>query len=536
MNHQATEFKRLNFFTGFFTTAADWTDGETYHLEKRRLHNRALHRPGILPGEGDELTVIATGGLGVRVCPGAVVDGNGNLITVSAPQVLKIEPAPDVAQTAYVYVRFAEQEDEFVENIEDPDFSGHTRKLERPEVKYSFSEPDGIEQVELARISLLANATEIKAPDNPQRPQANEVDRTHVVYAGARDPYFQAVLTRLVALHGAWREQQRRHNLGLHTPGVIPRVEGELRVHALGGLTVRVEPGAALDGFGNELVLDVPVDLTLASDPADVTVHYVILRFHDPLDESLTNLALPFVFVRRTAMVLLTTVEPDQKTDMLLARIILSAGATEIRDPHDPGLPQNDEINLSGRLWSKARGLQPERLEQPVQARVNTLMLDARENLAALAARFPTPSLEDVRTTALQLRLMLGAMEPEQLPRSLGLLADLEQDVGEELGVRYPPLVNKSEYPAYQAAVAELLAALHERRSADAVLNAQAAVNSAVRDLAEVVFVPPVADAGADQVVRTTGGSSKVRLDASRSQAAEGQKIVSYIWEEEAAS
>ena len=42
MNHQATEFKRLNFFTGFFTTAADWTDGETYHLEKRRLHNRAL--------------------------------------------------------------------------------------------------------------------------------------------------------------------------------------------------------------------------------------------------------------------------------------------------------------------------------------------------------------------------------------------------------------------------------------------------------------------------------------------------------------
>ncbi len=536
MNHQATEFKRLNFFTGFFTTAADWTDGETYHLEKRRLHNRALHRPGILPGEGDELAVIATGGLGLRVSTGAAVDGNGNLITVSASHDLKLEPAPDAVQTAYVYVRYAEQEDEYVENIEDPDFSGHTRKLERPEVNYSFNKPDGMDQVELARISLLANATEIKAPANPEHPQANEVDRTHVVYGGARDPYFQALLTRLVALHGAWREQQRRHNLGLHTPGVMPRVDGELRVHALGGLTVRIEPGAALDGFGNELVLDVPLDLTLAADPAEVTVHYVVVRFRDPLDDSLTELAMPFALVRRTAIVLLATAEPDQKTDMLLARIVLSAGAAEIRDAHDPGLPQNDEINMSGRLWSKARGLMPERLEQTVQERVNTLMLDGRENFAALAARFTTPSIEDVRGAALQIRLMIGALEPEQLPHSLRVLADLEQDIGEELGVRYPPLVNKSEYAAYQAAVAELLAALQARRSVDAVLNAQAAVNSAVRDLAEVVFVPPVAEAGADQVVRTTGNSTKVKLDASRSQAAEGQKIVSYIWEEEAAS
>ena len=61
------------------------------------------------------------------------------------------------------------------------------------------------------------------------------------------DSYYQALLTRLVALHHAYCEQQRRYNLGLHTPGVLPHVEGELRVHPVGGLTVRVEPGAALD-------------------------------------------------------------------------------------------------------------------------------------------------------------------------------------------------------------------------------------------------------------------------------------------------
>ena len=51
MDNQTTQFKRLNFFTGFFTTVdKSWNDGETYHIEKRKLHNRTLHRPGILQG------------------------------------------------------------------------------------------------------------------------------------------------------------------------------------------------------------------------------------------------------------------------------------------------------------------------------------------------------------------------------------------------------------------------------------------------------------------------------------------------------
>ena len=135
-------------------------------------------------------------------------------------------------------------------------------------------------------------------------------------------------------------------------------------------------------------------------------------------------------------------------------------------------------------------------------------------------------------TAALQVRLTVGAMEPEQLPRAIGLLAEILQDVEEELGVRYPPLAARSEYQEYQAAVAELLAALRERRSTDALLVALETVNRTVRDLSEVVFAPPVADAGADQKVQTTGHAAKVTLDARGSQPAPGQHIVSYIWEE----
>ena len=46
---EQANFKRINFFEGFFTTDEDWNAAEAYHLEKRRLHNRVLHTPGVIP-------------------------------------------------------------------------------------------------------------------------------------------------------------------------------------------------------------------------------------------------------------------------------------------------------------------------------------------------------------------------------------------------------------------------------------------------------------------------------------------------------
>ena len=65
------------------------------------------------------------------------------------------------------------------------------------------------------------------------------------------------------------------------------------------------------------------------------------------------------------------------------------------------------------------------------------------------------------------------------------------------------------------------------------MLNAQAQVAEAARDLADVVFIRPTADAGKDQTKITPTGEAIVTLDASASSAASGQKIVSYLWEKE---
>ena len=56
---KAKGFKRINFFKGFLTTEHDWNDAERYHIDKRRLHNRMLHSPGIVYGYAGDLKVSA---------------------------------------------------------------------------------------------------------------------------------------------------------------------------------------------------------------------------------------------------------------------------------------------------------------------------------------------------------------------------------------------------------------------------------------------------------------------------------------------
>ena len=56
---EAQGFKRINFFKGFLTTEKDWNDAERYHIDKRRLHNKMMHSPGIVYGYSMDLKVSA---------------------------------------------------------------------------------------------------------------------------------------------------------------------------------------------------------------------------------------------------------------------------------------------------------------------------------------------------------------------------------------------------------------------------------------------------------------------------------------------
>lgn len=344
------ELERLNFFPGFFTTADDWTAEQKYHLRKWKLHNRSFHTPGI--ADGLEVTPHPDGGLNVLVTTGVALDKEGNLIYLPKDTKVSLEPPSNVKRVAYVLIEFDEILDDYVANIQDPDYSGHTRIAERSTLQATEAGPTG-KKLELARITLEANALTI----NPQ-----DIDRNHVDYAGSI-------------------------------------------------------------------------------------------------------------------------------------------------------------------------GVAPPRLPADLQTRISSLMRATRENFAKVAIRFPSPSVGDVRTAALQLQLAVAILQPAQLRGLLQAIANVQLDVQHELAQAYPPLVCQPEFRAYQDAVAGLLEALRAGREPEVLLNHVEQVSLAALQLAEVTLQPPVADAGPDQTVLTLEPEIEVTLDASGSRAADGHQIVRYIWE-----
>src|SRR6202165_1154698 len=127
---EQANFKRINFFEGFFTTDEDWNASEAYHLEKRRLHNRVLHTPGVVPVAMGGLKVQARGrgDLSFEVAPGFGVDGRGNELVLRDPAVKVVEADKlKLPQTIYVAIKYFEEPTDFIAYKENTRFKGHLR-------------------------------------------------------------------------------------------------------------------------------------------------------------------------------------------------------------------------------------------------------------------------------------------------------------------------------------------------------------------------------------------------------------------------
>src|SRR2546425_3710113 len=184
---EQANFKRINFFEGFFTTDEDWNAAEAYHLEKRRLHNRVLHTPGVVPIAGGGLKVQARGrgDLSFEVAPGFGIDGRGNELVLRDPAVKVIEADKlKLPQTVYVAIKYFEEPTDFIAYKENPRFKGHRRIEEKVKIEVMAREPDGLEAIELGRVRLEEGVREIRDALDPRVPGPGEIDLRFVPIAG----------------------------------------------------------------------------------------------------------------------------------------------------------------------------------------------------------------------------------------------------------------------------------------------------------------------------------------------------------------
>ena len=207
---KAQGFKRINFFKGFLTTEHDWNDAERYHLEKRKLHNRLCHAPGIIPGYSGELKVTARarGDLSFEVQPGYALDGQGNDLVLWETQIKTIIPEEyKLPQTLYVVLRFVEELSDFIAYKENLEYKGHRRVLESCKVEISQTSPDIKQEVELARILLEKGATRIRDARDPHDPKANEIDLRWAPRAGVSGSFLDT--TTKQRIHTVLQAQRR---------------------------------------------------------------------------------------------------------------------------------------------------------------------------------------------------------------------------------------------------------------------------------------------------------------------------------------
>ena len=186
MAEQAS-YKRINFFEGFFTTDVDWNDAEAYHLDKRRLHNRVLHTPGVVPiiGGGLRAGSRGKGDLSFEVSPGYAIDGRGNELVLRDPAVKVIEAEKlKLPQTVFIAIKYYEEPTDFIAYKENPRFKGHRRIEEKVKIEVMAREPDGTEALELGRIRLEEGVREIRDALDPRVPGPGEIDVRFMPVAG----------------------------------------------------------------------------------------------------------------------------------------------------------------------------------------------------------------------------------------------------------------------------------------------------------------------------------------------------------------
>jgi hypothetical protein len=180
-------YKRINFFKGFLTTEQDWNDAERYHVEKRKLHNRMFHAPGVVQGNGDELRVLSRGrgDLSIEVGAGYAIDGQGNDLFLLEKQIKTLNPADfKLPATLYLVLRYVEEFDDFIAYKENLDYQGHRRVREDCKVEFSIVEPNIDVEVEVARVFLEKGARRIADARDPLAPGPNEIDLRFVPKAG----------------------------------------------------------------------------------------------------------------------------------------------------------------------------------------------------------------------------------------------------------------------------------------------------------------------------------------------------------------
>jgi len=263
----------------------------------------------------------------------------------------------------------------------------------------------------------------------------------------------------------------------LHSAGIVYGYASDLRVtaRARGDLSVEVQPGYAIDGMGNDLMIfDAAIrNINLEEFRLPQTI-YVVLRYYEELTDFIAYKEnLEYKGHRRvleSCRVELSQTEPDIMREVELARIYLEKGVQRVRDARDPADPKANEIDMR---YTPRGGLSGSTLPPHLRLRLEMLLWQIRRGALEYTRRGVIAAHDVVQAcnTALML-LYANLLDLRNIFDIFRLVIDTEGELALDVDVHHPNIAQKKEFSEYRRQVEILRGLLAEgKNNMDAYMN-----------------------------------------------------------------
>src|SRR5882762_9505743 len=264
-------------------------------------------------------------------------------------------------------------------------------------------------------------------------------------------------------------DKRRLHNRMLHS-GIVMGYAGDLKVsaRARGDLSVEVQPGYAIDGMGNDLMIfDATIrNINLEEFRLPQTI-YIVLRYYEELTDFIAYKEnLEYKGHRRvleSCRVELSQTEPDIMREVELARIYLEKGVQRVRDARDPADPKANEIDMR---YTPRGGLSGSQLPPHLRLRLEMMLLAIRRGALEYTRRGVIAAHDVVQAcnTALML-LYANLLDLRNIFDIFKLIIDCEGEMALDVDVHHPTIAQKKEFSEYRRQVEILRGLLAENKN-----------------------------------------------------------------------
>ena len=225
-----TPLQRLQVNDGLLITADRWQIAHGYHQQRQKIHYESLHQGGIVSGLGVTVGPLPDSAPSkyrqarwLTIQPGLAIDSWGNPIVVATSESCYLSAQLTATTTIYIVLRHS-----------DCGTSDSTAGSDIVQEAFQILEknsPAELGEVELCRVRLTPETTEISLPEDVFSPQENQLDlrfRQPVQARSQQDVSVSAWPRRSPAI-------QQFQSLAASLPGLYPVLEAEVTPACLSG-------------------------------------------------------------------------------------------------------------------------------------------------------------------------------------------------------------------------------------------------------------------------------------------------------------